>query len=96
MADRTSAPPWCERFSGTRSSFPPHDTEAVRQLAEGRYAHIVEDHERAETALPITFVDGLGGRPLRDPLASRSQQNAPAPQERKSMVAGIDFFSRWG
>ncbi|MGW4722357.1 VOC family protein [Streptomyces sp. S1] len=62
VTDYTAALPWYERLFGARPSFLPHDTEAVWQLAEGRYAYIVEDRERAGNALLTTFVDDLDAR----------------------------------
>jgi catechol 2,3-dioxygenase-like lactoylglutathione lyase family enzyme len=62
VRDFHAARPWYERLLGGPPAFPPHDTEAVWELAEHRYVYIVEDPERAGNALVLTFVDDLDGR----------------------------------
>jgi hypothetical protein len=50
---------WYKRFFGKEPAFFPHKTEAVWGLAEGRYAYIVQDNEKAGHALVSFFVDDL-------------------------------------
>jgi predicted enzyme related to lactoylglutathione lyase len=62
VSDYEAARPWYERLFGGEPSFTPHDTEAVWELAEHRYAYIVENPERAGRALHTLFVDDLDAR----------------------------------
>ena len=62
VSDYEAAKPWYERLLGTAPSFNPHATESVWELAEHRYLFIVEDVERAGTAIPTVFVDDLDAR----------------------------------
>jgi predicted enzyme related to lactoylglutathione lyase len=62
VSDYEAAKPWYERLLGTEPSFNPHATESVWELAEHRYLFIVEDVERAGTAIPTVFVDDLDAR----------------------------------
>jgi hypothetical protein len=62
VTDYAAALPWYERFFGERPSFLPNDTEAVWEVAEHRYAYIVQDPGRAGYALVLLFVDDLDDR----------------------------------
>jgi predicted enzyme related to lactoylglutathione lyase len=62
VTDYTAALPWYERFFGAPPSFLPNDTEAVWEMAEHRYAYIVQDPGRAGNALVFSFVDDLDDR----------------------------------
>ena len=50
---------WYNRFFGKEPSFFPHETEAVWELAEARYAYIVQDSKNAGHAQITFFVDDL-------------------------------------
>lgn len=73
-----AAKPWYERLLGAEPSFNPHATESVWELAEHRYLFIVEDAERAGTAIPTVLVDDLDAR-IAD-IASRGIE----PDERET------------
>ncbi|MCK2218591.1 VOC family protein [Actinomadura sp. ATCC 31491] len=62
VTDYAAALPWYERLFGGPPSFLPNDVEAVWELADNRYAYIVQDPRRAGNALMLSFVDDLDGR----------------------------------
>jgi catechol 2,3-dioxygenase-like lactoylglutathione lyase family enzyme len=60
--DYAAALAWYERLLGYPPSFFPHDTEAVRELAEHRSLYIVQLPEHAGHARQTIIVDDLDGR----------------------------------
>lgn len=62
VTDYAAALPWYERLFGGCPSFLPNDIEAVWELAEHRYVYIVQQPERAGSALVLSFVDELDVR----------------------------------
>ena len=62
VTDYAAALPWYERLFGGRPSFLPNDIEAVWEVAEHRYIYIVQQPERAGSALVLAFVDDLDDR----------------------------------
>jgi hypothetical protein len=50
---------WYEQLLGSPSTFFPHDTEAVWELAEHRYVYIVQRPDHAGHALHTLFIDDL-------------------------------------
>ena len=78
VSDYSAARPWYERLLGAEPSFLPHETEAVWELAEGRYLFIVEDAERAGRAIHTIFLEDLDAR-VAD-VASRGME----PDERET------------
>jgi hypothetical protein len=78
VSDYSAARPWYERLLGAEPSFLPHETEAVWELAEGRYLFIVEDAERAGQAIHTIFLEDLDAR-VAD-VASRGME----PDERET------------
>lgn len=59
VRDFDAARGWYERLLGGEPSFLPHDTEAVWELAEGRFLYIVLEPERAGNAVHLIWVDDL-------------------------------------
>ena len=59
VSDFAAAKPWYERLLGGEPSFLPHETEAAWQLAPHRFVFIVEDAERAGSAIPTMMVEDL-------------------------------------
>ena len=78
VSDYSAARRWYERLLGAEPSFLPHETEAVWELAEGRYLFIVEDAERAGRAIHTIFLEDLDAR-VAD-VASRGME----PDERET------------
>jgi len=62
VSDFAAAKPWYERLLGAIPSFLPHETEAVWELAPHRFVFIVEDAERAGSAIPTVMVENLDAR----------------------------------
>ncbi len=62
VSDFESAKSWYERLLGAEPSFSPHATEAVWELAEGRWLYILEDAEGAGRAIHTVFLDDLDAR----------------------------------
>lgn len=62
VTDYAAALPWYERLLGGHPSFLPNDIEAVWELAEHRYVYVVQQPERAGSALVLSFVDDLDVR----------------------------------
>ena len=60
VSDYSAALTWYERLPGSPPSFFPHDTEAVRELAEHRSVFIVQQPEHAGHAMHTIIVDDLG------------------------------------
>ena len=80
--DFAAAKPWYERLLGGEPSFLPHETEAVWELAPHRLVFIVEDGERAGSAIPTVMVEDLDG--LVTEIASRGIE----PAERETYDSG--------
>jgi len=57
-----AAKPWYERLLGSEPSFLASDTEAVWELAEGRWLYIQENAEHAGHAVHAIMVDDLDAR----------------------------------
>ena len=62
VSDFAAARPWYERLFGGEPSFLPHDAEAVWELAEHRFAVIVEDPERAGGGISTLLVEDFDER----------------------------------
>src|SRR5215475_6275575 len=77
VADYVAALKWYELLLGSPPAFYPHDTEAVWELAEHRYAYIVQLPEHAGHAKHTLFVDDLDA--LVAQIADRGLE--PARQE---------------
>lgn len=56
VKDFATARSWWEQLLG-EVSFMPHDKEAVWELAENRSVYLVEDPERAGSAIATVFLD---------------------------------------
>jgi hypothetical protein len=82
VSDYAAARSWYERLLGRESSFLPHATEAVWELAEHRLLYIVEDSDRAGRAILTIFVDDLEA--LVGAIASRGLE----PDERVTYSNG--------
>jgi catechol 2,3-dioxygenase-like lactoylglutathione lyase family enzyme len=82
VRDFAAARAWYERLLG-EVSFTPHATEAVWTLADGRSVYIVEDAERAGSALITLFVDDLDAATAE--IASRGLE----PAERETYSNGV-------
>ena len=59
VRDFASALPWYERLFGGEPAFLPHETEAVWELGEHRFAYVVEDRERAGQSVLTLVVEDL-------------------------------------
>jgi catechol 2,3-dioxygenase-like lactoylglutathione lyase family enzyme len=59
VADYAAARPWYERFFGREPDMLPHETEAAWQLTDTAWVYVVEDAERAGSALVTILVDDL-------------------------------------
>lgn len=62
VRDYATAAAWYGRLFGAPPAFHPHAKEAVWELAEHRYVYVVEQPERADSALVTLFVDDLDRR----------------------------------
>lgn len=62
VSDYAAAVTWYEKLFGSPSSFLPHDTEAVWELAEHRFIYVVQQPERAGHAINTVMVDDLDTR----------------------------------
>jgi catechol 2,3-dioxygenase-like lactoylglutathione lyase family enzyme len=62
VRDFHEAEAWYTRLFGSEPSFHPHDTEAVWELAENRWAYINENAEHAGHSALTMFVDDLDAR----------------------------------
>ena len=60
VSDYSAALTWYERLPGWPALLLPHDTEAVRELAEHRSVFIVQQPEHAGHAMHTIIVDDLG------------------------------------
>lgn len=78
VSDYKAARPWYERLFGSEPAFEPHETECVWELAEHRYAYIVEEPDRAGGAVHLLFVGDLDRRV--DAIAARGIE----PDEREA------------
>ena len=59
VSDYAAARPWYERLFGSEPAFEPHETECVWELAEHRYAYIVEAPEGGGGGVLTLFVGDL-------------------------------------
>jgi hypothetical protein len=75
--DYAAAPAWYESLLGSPPSFFPHDTEAVRELAEHRSVYILQQPAHAGHAMHTILVDDLDN--LVAGIAHRGLE--PAKQE---------------
>ncbi len=82
VSDFTAARAWYERLLGREPSFIPHSTEAVWELAEHRSLYIVEDADRAGSAILTILVEDLDAHVAE--LASRGLD----PDERETYSSG--------
>ena len=83
VRDFGSARPWYERLFGAEPSFFPHDTEAVWELDEHRFAYVVEDPGRAGQSVLTLFVEDLDRRV--EGIAARGIE----PAERETYSTGV-------
>ena len=74
---------WYERLLGCPPAFFPNDSEAVWELAEHRYAYIVEQPERAGHAIGLLFVDDLAV------LVSQIADRGLEPTRRETYPNGV-------
>jgi hypothetical protein len=77
VSNFSSAVGWYERLFGVAASFYPHETEAVWELGEHRFAYIVELPDRAGGGLLTMIVADLDAR--IEGIAERGLE--PADQE---------------
>jgi catechol 2,3-dioxygenase-like lactoylglutathione lyase family enzyme len=59
VADYPAAVPWYERLFGRPADMHPHDSEAAWQLAGAGWVYVVQDPDRAGTALLTLLVDDI-------------------------------------
>lgn len=83
VADYATALEWYERLLGSPSTFFPHDTEAVWELAEHRYLYIVQQPEHAGHARHTLFVADL------DVLVARIAERGLDPAQRETYSNGV-------
>jgi hypothetical protein len=83
VADYAAALEWHKRLLGSLPTFFPHDTEAVRELAEHRYVYIVQVAESAGHAMHTIFVDDL------DTLVTQIADRGLDPVERETYANGV-------
>jgi catechol 2,3-dioxygenase-like lactoylglutathione lyase family enzyme len=60
VRDYEAARAWYDDFFGREPDLLPHDTEAAWQLNDGAWVYVVEDAERAGSALVTILVSDLG------------------------------------
>jgi len=82
VRDYQSALPWYRRLLGEPSMYP-HDTEAVWQLADGRFVYVVEHPEGAGNSVALLFVDDLDAEVAA--IAGRGLE----PDERETLSNGV-------
>ncbi len=80
--DFAAAKSWYVRLLGGEPSFLPHETEAVWELAPHRFLFIVEDGERAGSAIPTVMVEDL------DALVAAIAARGIEPNERETYESG--------
>jgi hypothetical protein len=83
VRDFEAARSWYERLLGGEPAFFPHATEAVWELAEHRYVHVVEDREAAGGAAITLFVDDL------DAYEAAAAARGIDPAERETYANGV-------
>ncbi len=83
VEDFAAALKWYERLLGSPPAFYPHDTEAVWELAEHRYAYIVQQPEHAGHARHTLFVDDL------DALAAQITARGIDPAQQETYSNGV-------
>src|SRR4051794_37231514 len=83
VADYARSAEWYERFLGSEPSFLPNATEAVWELAEGRYVYIVERPHHAGHAVHTLFVKDL------DALVSEIADRGIEAAERETYRNGV-------
>lgn len=83
VADYATALKWYERLLGSPPSFFPNDIEAVWELAEHRYAYIVEQPAHAGHARHTLFVDDL------DALVAQIAERGLDPARRETLANGV-------
>lgn len=84
VSDFAAARPWYERLFGAEPSFLPHETEAVWELAEHRSIYIVEDADRAGSAIHTILDEGD-----LDELVARIAARGVEPAERETYSNGV-------
>lgn len=82
VRDYADARPWYDRLLG-EPSFLAHETEAVWELAEHRSVYVIEDPQRAGSALVTVFVDDL------DALIAQVTARGIEPAERETYANGV-------
>jgi catechol 2,3-dioxygenase-like lactoylglutathione lyase family enzyme len=87
VSDYAAAVEWYEKLLGGAPAFSPHATEAVWELAEHRYIYVVEQPERAGSALVTFFVDDLDARVAA--IAARGLE----PTRRETYPEGVQKIS---
>src|SRR5919201_3413255 len=83
VAHYAAALTWYERLLGSPPTFVPHDTEAVRALAEHRYVYIVQQPDHAGHARHTLFVDDL------DALVTQIAGRGLDPVQRDTDANGV-------
>ena len=83
VTDFAVALQWYERLLGSPPTFFPHDTEAVWELAEHRYAYIVQQPEHAGHAMHTIVVDDL------DALVAQIAERKLHPVKRETYSNGV-------
>jgi catechol 2,3-dioxygenase-like lactoylglutathione lyase family enzyme len=82
VRDFEAAKRWYEQLLGGEPSFLPHATEAVWELAPHRFVFIVDDAERAGSAIPTIMVEDL------DAEVAAISGRGIEPERRESYASG--------
>jgi catechol 2,3-dioxygenase-like lactoylglutathione lyase family enzyme len=83
VSDYDRAVAWYTQLLGTGPSFVPNATEAVWELAEGRYLYVDAEAQPAGHALATVFVDDL------DTLVSAVASRGLEPDHRETYSNGV-------
>jgi catechol 2,3-dioxygenase-like lactoylglutathione lyase family enzyme len=83
VADFAAALPWYERLLGAEPDFFAHETECVWGLVEHGHLYIVEDPERAGSAIHTLFVGDL------DERAAAIAERGIEPHGRETYSSGV-------
>lgn len=83
VTDFAAAKRWYSLLLDSEPSFLPHDTEAVWEIADGRFLFILEDPDRAGAAHHTLFVDDL------DVLEAGISERGIEPADREQYANGV-------
>lgn len=75
VANRDAAVAWYEHFAGRPPDLIPNDHEAAWQMTETGWIYVIEDADRAGSALHTLLVDDLDG--FLHELAGRGLESGP-------------------